>query len=131
MELVVVTLIVMALAAVYVTRFFTQGKFPLVEMPREAFVRRWGVYVDEPDKTMPICRTTDPRDDDKRRTNLAMRSLAYLAECDWCQGFWWSCAITATVVAAGASVPLPFLTPFALAAVVGISAELLPSADKK
>lgn len=118
---VVVTLITMALAAFYATKTSTEGKLPLIAAPREWFVERWGVYADDADKTMPICRTTDPREDDKRRTNLVMRTLAYGLECPWCSGFWWSCVVALIT-------PLPPLLPvwlvaFALAAVVGILSE--------
>lgn len=119
---VVVTLIVMALAAFYATKTSTEGKLPFIAAPREWFVERWGVYVDDADKTMPICRTTDPREDDKRRTNLVMRSLAYLVECPWCSGFWWGWVIALLVPVAGIPV---WLVAFALAACVGVLSEIV------
>lgn len=116
----VATLIVMALAALYATKISTEGKLPLVAVPREAFVNRWGVYVDDADKTIPICVYTDPREDDKRRTNLFMRSLAYLVECPWCSGFWWgwvfALAVPVTVL------PVWLVAVF-LAGAVGVLSE--------
>lgn len=122
-----VTLIVMALAAFYVTKISTEGKIALIDKPRTWLVERWGVYVDDADKTMPICRFTDPREDDKRRTNLFMRSLAYLVVCPWCSGFWWSLALALLV-----PVPLvpAWLAALAIAGTVGILSESVALADK-
>lgn len=114
----------MAFAAFFATKISTEGKLPLVAVPREWFVSRWGVYADEPDKTMPICAWNRP--DDKRRTNLVMRSLAYLAECPWCSGFWWSLLIAALV-----PVGIPVLLVTAgLAGAVGIFSEVTALVDK-
>lgn len=110
----------MAVAALYATKISTEGKLALISVPREWFVERWGVYVDDADKTMPICRTTRPREDDKRRTNLFMRSLAYLVECPWCSGFWWGWVFALAVPVA--SLPL-WLVALALAGTVGILSE--------
>lgn len=116
----VVTLIMMAVAAFYATKISTEGKFPLIAIPREWFVNRWGVYVDDADKTMPICVYADPRPDDKRRTNLFMRSLAYLVECPWCSGFWWGWVVA--LLATPAGIPV-WLAALALAGMVGILSE--------
>lgn len=114
----------MALAAFYATKISTEGKLALVSVPRDAFVSRWGVFADEPDKTMPICvwdavlNRNDP--DDKRRTNLLMRSLAYLVECPWCSGFWWAWVAALAVPVPG--VPLA-LVALGLAGAVGVLSE--------
>lgn len=122
MTVVVVTLIMMALAAFYATKISTEGKLALIAEPRARLVERWGVYVDDADKTMPICVFTDPRVDDKRRTNLFMRSLAYLVECPWCSGFWWAWGIA--LLATPVGVPV-WLAALATAGAVGILSELV------
>lgn len=76
-----VTALLLALATHRVTRFVTRDKFPLMCEPRDAFVKRWGVYVDED----PAKRKISISGHD---TNFFMRSLAYAWECDWCTGFW-------------------------------------------
>jgi len=72
------------LATHRVTRIVTRDQIPLVAAPREAFVQRWGVYEDAQDKHTSIGGL---------RTNLAMRSLAYLWECDWCASVWTGAAV--------------------------------------
>lgn len=71
--------VLVCLATYRGTRLVTRDKLPLIDLPREAFVQRWGVYVDAEDKTIAI---------GGKRTNLLMRSLAYLWECDWCMSMW-------------------------------------------
>jgi hypothetical protein len=61
------------------TRIVTRDKLPVVAVPREAFIRRWGVYEDAEDRRISI---------NERQTNLLMSSLAYLWECDWCASIW-------------------------------------------
>lgn len=132
-------IVILTLAAFWITRFITVGKFPLVAIPREAFVRRWGVYTDEKriaptgrrraalvrgwlylfgGQYRPIASYEDA-DREDARTNLVMKSLAYLIECDWCSGAW----IAAAVVALGdlyGSVPMPGLLWLAIAGLVGL-----------
>jgi hypothetical protein len=72
--------IVLYFGAVHrVTRFFTRDALPIVKVPREAFVQRWGVYDDDEDKSTSI---------NGKKTNIVMSSLAYLWECDWCSSVW-------------------------------------------
>ena len=63
------------------TRLVTRDKIPLVALPREAFVQRWGVYED----AVGDERRTSIGD---KKTNAFMASLAYLWECDWCASVW-------------------------------------------
>lgn len=76
-----VTALLLTLATHRVTRFITRDKFPIYCDWRNAFVERWGVYVDtEKDKLHISISGHD--------TNRFMRGLAYAWECDWCTGFW-------------------------------------------
>lgn len=111
MEILLVVLI--CLASFRGTRLVTRDKFPLIAIPRDAFVERWGVYEDAKDKKISI---------NGKRTNLFMRSLAYLWECDWCTGVWVSGAV---VYAATfyVSVPYAVLVWLAASAVTGLLAQ--------
>lgn len=102
------------------TRLITRDKLPLIALPRDKFVERWGVYENEPDKTIPI--GVRDRLVDARRTNLFMRSLAYLWECDWCMSIWTGAGV---VYAATFfyDVPYPVLLWLASSAVTGILAQ--------
>jgi len=62
-----------------VTRLWTRDGLPLIKVPREAFIQRWGVYDDDEDKSTSI---------NGKNTNIVMSSLAYLWECDWCSSVW-------------------------------------------
>lgn len=57
-------------------------------VPREAFAQRWGVFADA--KT----REERRRSLSGRRTNVVMRSVAYLWECDWCASMWVAAGLT-------------------------------------
>lgn len=59
----------------------TRDKLPLIGIPREAFVQRWGVYegAEGDERKISI---------GKRETNIFMSSIAYLWECDWCASMW-------------------------------------------
>lgn len=115
----------------------TRDKIPLIADPREAFVNRWGTYNDEvrvrrEDRTgfFPWLFAREwAAIDGKHRTNLLMKSLAYLWECDWCMGFWVAGAIT-WLTTAYLSVPAPWLVWGAAAAGVGLLAELEGWVDK-
>lgn len=61
------------------TRIVTRDRLPLVCVPREAFIERWGVYEDADDRRVSI---------NGKQTNVFMSSLAYLWECDWCMSIW-------------------------------------------
>jgi hypothetical protein len=80
-----VLLLLLPLATHRVTRFITRDKFPIVMIPREAFIRRWGVYNDASNRTISI---------GGHRTNVVMASLAYLWECDWCTSAWVAAGLT-------------------------------------
>jgi hypothetical protein len=77
--LVLIALVV--LATPRATRLLTRDKIPLIGVPRELFVQRWGIYEDS---VGPERRTSIGG----RRTNIVMSSLAYLWECDWCSSVW-------------------------------------------
>lgn len=62
-----------------VTRFWARDELPIIKVPREAFVQRWGVYDDDEDRKTSI---------NGKKTNIVMSSLAYLWECDWCSSVW-------------------------------------------
>lgn len=62
-----------------VTRLWTRDGLPLIKIPREAFIQRWGVYDDDEDRSTSI---------NGKKTNIIMSSLAYLWECDWCSSVW-------------------------------------------
>lgn len=76
-----ITLPLIALATHRVTRFVTRDKFPPMCLPREKFIQRWGVYVDNVGDQRRISING-------RKTNGLMSSLAYLWECDWCSSIW-------------------------------------------
>lgn len=102
------------------TRLVTRDKLPLIDLPREAFVQRWGVYVDAEDKKTSISG---------KPTNLLMRSLAYLWECDWCMSVW-----TGAAVVYGATwcvaVPYPWLLWASASAVTGLLTTVEMRLDK-
>lgn len=68
-------------ATARVTRIVTRDKIPLIGVPREAFIQRWGVFEND---TGEKRRTSIGG----RKTNVVMSSLAYLWECDWCSSMW-------------------------------------------
>lgn len=82
-----VTALLLFLATHRVTRFVTRDKFPPMCVPRDKFVTRWGVYVDaEPSERKVSISGHD--------TNVFMRSLAYVWECDWCTSIWVGSGLT-------------------------------------
>lgn len=115
------TIFLLFLAAYRLTRLWTRDKLPFIHLPREAFVERWGVYEQQADKKMSI---------NGKKTNLVMRSLAYLWECDWCSGVWVS-GLLVWGLTIFVSVPSPYLTWGATAAAVGLLAELEALITKK
>lgn len=102
------------------TRLVTRDKLPLIDLPREAFVQRWGVYTDAEDKKTSI---------NGKRTNLFMRSLAYLWECDWCMSVWIGAAIVYGCTWF-MSVPSPWLVWAAASAVTGLLTTVEMRLDK-
>lgn len=111
------TFIILALATHRVTRFVTRDQLPLVAIPREAFVSRWAAY-DEPEDMKGVGIHA-------KGTNVFMRSLAYLWECDWCTSVWVGGILTLTT-AHVASVPLPWLVWPAVSAIAGLIAQREP-----
>lgn len=83
------TMLLLILATHRVTRFMTRDAFPLIAVPREAFVQRWARYSDA--KT----REEKRRAIGGKTTNVFMASLAYLWECDWCMSIWVGAGLTA------------------------------------
>jgi len=76
------------LATHRVTRIITRDQIPLIAVPREAFAQRWATYVGA--KTYDEKHTSL----NGKKTNIVMRSLAYLWECDWCMSVWVGAVIT-------------------------------------
>jgi len=125
------TLLLLILAGYWITRLVTRGKLPIVEIPRDAFVTRWGVYVDDPrpkwDKHKIWNTIFGKRQAiGGKNTNLVMSSLAYLWECDWCMGAWVSAGLV-YMTDLYISVPHPYLMCFAVAGAVGLIASVEPS----
>lgn len=71
-----------------VTRFITRDKIPLIALPRKKFVDRWAGYDNAPPEMYNVAAISG------KRTNLLMRSLVELWECDWCVGVWVSAILT-------------------------------------
>ncbi len=63
------------------TRLVTADKLPLIGVPREKFVERWGVFDDAKGDERKISIS-------ERETNIFMSSIAYLWECPWCMSIW-------------------------------------------
>jgi hypothetical protein len=115
------TIFLLFLATYRATRFITRDKLPLIDVPREAYVQRWGVYAEQQDKKLSI---------NGKKTNVFMRSIAYLWECDWCTSVWVSGALVYALTFF-VSMPLPWLTWGAVAAGVGLLAEVEGLISKK
>lgn len=74
-------IILICLGTYRATRIITRDKLPIIGVPREAFVNRWGVW----DDAVGEDRKKSISD---KKTNIFMSSLAYLWECDWCASIW-------------------------------------------
>lgn len=77
------TVLLIFIATHRLTRIISRDAIPLISLPRDAFVRRWGGFSD--------AKTRDERRmslTPGKNTNPLMRSLAYLWECDWCMSVW-------------------------------------------
>jgi hypothetical protein len=83
------TLLLVVLATPRATRLVTRDKLPLIAVPRDAFVRRWGVYDDVITKSEERKIAIGGK-----KTNVVMSSLAYLWECDWCVSIWLGAGLT-------------------------------------
>lgn len=113
----IVIIIVLSLATHRITRLITRDAFPLIAIPREKFSNRWSVY-DEPEEA----RGTPVH---PKGTNLFMRSLSYLWECDWCTSVWVGGILT-LVTSQIANVPLPWLVWPAVSSIAGLIAQREP-----
>jgi hypothetical protein len=76
------------------TRIVTRDKIPLIAVPRENFVNRWGTYEDEPDDTAAQRAEKRRTSIGGQHTNRFMASIAYLWECDWCASIWIGSGLT-------------------------------------
>jgi hypothetical protein len=86
-------ILVLAVATHRLTRIVTRDQIPLVKIPRDAFVTRWGAP--QTDSTgQPMPRELRNVSYNGKKTNGFMRSLAYLWECDWCASIWISAGLT-------------------------------------
>lgn len=86
------TVLLFILATHRVTRLVTRDQIPLVKIPRDAFVNRWGApQTDSAEQPLP--RELRNVSYSGRRTNALMRSVAYLWECDWCASVWVASAL--------------------------------------
>lgn len=138
-----ILLVVLLSIAVYrLTRVITRDKLPLIDIPRNAFVLRWGAYDGIGREKDDVRRnwlvrafrwfwaSEFPAIAEGRKTNLVMKSLAYLWECDWCMSVW----VGAGVVYAATfytAVPYPVLTWLTTAAVTGLLTQWEAVLDKK
>lgn len=80
--------VLITLATHRVTRLITRDALPIIATPREAFVQRWGGFSDAKtpaEKKLSL---------NGKKTNIVMKSIAYLWECDWCMSVWVGGALT-------------------------------------
>ena len=84
-------IVILTMAAHRVTRLITRDKLAIVKVPRDRFVQRWATFDKVPEELADEMRNTSLSG---QKTNIIMRSLAYLIECDWCMGFWISGIMT-------------------------------------
>lgn len=111
-------LILLGLATHRATRLITRDALPLIAVPRERFVGRWAAY-DEPAEMKGV--GIHPKG-----TNIIMRSLAYLWECDWCTSVWVSGILTLTTSQL-INLPLPWLVWPAVSSIAGLIAQREPN----
>jgi hypothetical protein len=141
MEILLVILLV--LATYRGTRLITRDKLPVIDLPREAFVLRWGTYQDAV-RVLPeghqernillrswlyVWGRQWPSVDGRHRTNLVMKSLAYLWECDWCMSVWVGGLIVYTSTQF-VNVPYPVLLWLATSAMTGLLTTVEEKLDK-
>jgi hypothetical protein len=128
--------ILLALATFRITRVITRDKLPLIDVPREAFVQRWGAFQET--QRMPVIYETRrvwivrawrffwahefEAVNPQYRTSLMMKSAAYLWECDWCMSIWVGAGVVYTT-AQFVEVPYPYLQWLAAAALTGLIAQ--------
>lgn len=135
-------LLILTFLTVYrITRFVTVDKFPAIDLPREAFVQRWGAYEGigrEPDAVRHnwlvrsfrfFWAAEFPAVNGIDRTNLVMKSFAYLWECSWCTSIWVGGAVVYTTVQY-VDLPYPWLVWVASSAVTGLLTTVEEKLDK-
>lgn len=91
---IVLLLILLAFGTHRVTRVITRDRLPLICIPREWFVNRWGAYEDDSADDRKTRRAKRRVSIGGDKTNWAMASLAYLWECDWCTSIWVGAGLT-------------------------------------
>lgn len=123
------------------TRLIVKDKLPLIDIPREAFVQRWGAYENAsriPDDKLRnwlvrayryVFAAQWPSINGKNRTNLIMKSLAYLWECPWCTSVWVGAGVVYTS-AQYVDLPYPWLVWGAASAVTGLLVNVEEKLDK-
>ena len=129
-----ITLFLVILATHRATRFVTRDQFPLMALPREAFVDRWSrITSRDVARTLPEVRNDTARtrvSGEDHRTNILMHSLAYLWECDWCASVWVGALVTTGawhwVGLSGYPVYISVLTWLAASTVTGLIAQREP-----
>lgn len=123
------------------TRLIVSDKLPVIDLPREAFVQRWGSYADA-ERILDTKRYNFvvrawryvfagqwPSINGVTRTNLVMKSLAYLWECPWCTSVWVGAAVVYTS-AQYVDLPYPWLVWGAASAVTGLLVNVEEKLDK-
>lgn len=136
------TLVILLVLAVYrLTRLVTRDNLPLIAMPREAFVLRWGAYTGVARERDEVRRNWIvrlwrffwggqwPSIDGAHRTNLVMKSLAYLWECDWCMSIWVGGAVVWTSTNF-VNTPYPWLLWLAASAMTGLLTNIEERLEK-
>lgn len=139
-----ILLVILLVLAVYrATRVVTRDKLPVIDLPREAFVQRWGSYA-EAVRELPedhaergalvrawlyVWGAQWPSINGRSRTNLVMKSVAYLWECDWCMSIWVGALIVYTSTQF-VNVPYPVLTWLATSAMTGLLTTVEEKLDK-
>lgn len=115
-------LVLLYVVAVYrLTRVVTRDKLPIIDVPREAFIKRWGVYDDADDQRVSM---------NDKQTNVLMSSLAYLWGCDWCTSIWLAAGL-GYLTWRWQETMIWILLPLAGSAVTGWLANLETYLDKK
>lgn len=123
------------------TRLIVSDKLPVIDIPREAFVQRWGAYA-EAERILDERRHNFvvrafryvfagqwPSINGVDRTNLVMKSLAYLWECPWCTSVWVGAAVV-YATAQYVDLPYPWLVWGAASAVTGLLVNVEEKLDK-
>lgn len=113
--------LIILLACYYVTWVICASRFPLIALPRDAFVNRWASWDVSADPDVAL----DPKVSlTGHKTNIIMRSLAYLLECFWCMGFWVSMGFY-LVLDKCSHVPFDMKNVLATSACIGILATVV------